>query len=77
MLNNGVFKKWVKGHLCVLEHKFMSWYAAFFVEFHSPGIRYEKVIAFRAEYTDRCGSGSGRSISLDNYTYVACVYVDR
>ena len=29
LFNNGVFKKWVKGHLCDLEHKFMSWYTAF------------------------------------------------
>ena len=53
LLNNGLFKKWVNGQLNDFEYNFMSWNTAFFEEFHRPGISLEKVVAFRAEYTQR------------------------
>ena len=52
-VNNGLFKKWVRGQRRDLEYNIPSWTTAFLEEFHRPGISLEKVVAFRAKYTRR------------------------
>ena len=46
LVNNWLFKKWVKGQHCDLEHNITSWTTAFFEEFHHPRISLGKVVDF-------------------------------
>ena len=77
LVNNGLFKKWVKGHRHDFEHNITSWKMSFFEEFHRPGIRLKKLLRSGQNSDAECGSGSGRSTISDIYAYVACVCVDR
>ena len=73
LVDNGLFKSWVKGHGGDLEYNIMSWTTPFLRSFIVLGLAWRRSLLFWRNTHTECGSGSGMSIILDTYAYATCV----